>query len=161
MTKRKKVQKERFLNVVLLDDVRGVGNRGEIKKVKPGFLQFLEREKKAMQVTPENLHQIEQMKLIAEKNVENNKKRAEGWQQKILEHPYEAHLVVGEMGEVFSSIGKNDIEAYLKGIGIEVQKNDIELEHSIRELGTYEILIHLGYGLSAILKIITSAVTGK
>ena len=65
------------------------------------------------------------------------------------------------MGEVFSSIGKNDIEAYLKGIGIEVQKNDIELEHSIRELGTYEILIHLGYGLSAILKIITSAVTGK
>jgi large subunit ribosomal protein L9 len=63
-------------------------------------------------------------------------------------------LTASEEGAVFGSIRKEDIAEFLKSAGIEIQKNNIALEHPIKKDGEYFAPILLQGGISANLKII-------
>ncbi|GIW66448.1 MAG: hypothetical protein KatS3mg095_0346 [Candidatus Parcubacteria bacterium] len=153
MTK-KKYKKNKNLSVVLLEDMPNIGNHGEIKKVKRGYALFLIRNKKAIVINKYNLNKLEKMKLLAEKNKEEAVNRIENIKKKIEDLTFITYITVGENKEIYNSITKNNIRSFLAEHNISVQKNQIELEKSIREEGEFLIPINLGYGIIANLKLI-------
>lgn len=154
MAKKKKQLKDKNLNVLLLDDIVHLGARGEVKKIKAGFYRYLLQLNKIAQVNKSNWHQIENLKLLAGKKVEAGRAQAEMAKEKIDHLVYRAKIKMGEHGEVYSSISKNDIRKFLKGEGVEVQKDQIMLEAPMREVMEKIVEIHLGYGYSGQLKVL-------
>ncbi|GIW66075.1 MAG: 50S ribosomal protein L9 [Candidatus Parcubacteria bacterium] len=154
MPRKKKYKKDKNLPVVLLEDIKGIGNLGEIKKIKRGFAIFLLRNRKVVVINKNNFDKLENMKLIAEKNRQENIKKIEEIKQKIENLIFEAYIKIGENKEVYNSITKNDIKSFLINNNIDIKKYQIELEKPIREVGNFTIPINIGYGLYANLKTI-------
>lgn len=155
--KRKRPVKDKGIKVVLLDDIFKLGQRGEVKIIKPGYYKYLTGTKKVIAVTKNNIHRIEDLKLIALKRTEKGKALAELLKNKIDEIVFRTTIKIGEHGEIYSSVTKNEIKDFLKEKGIKIEKNHIDLEHPIRELCEKTIEIHLGYGIVGNLKIIVEA----
>lgn len=150
----KKIKKDKNLPIVLLEDIPGLGNYGEIKKVKRGFVAFLIRSKKAIVINKRNFKKLENLKLIAEKNKEEALKRINHLKEKIESLIYTAELKIGPNKEVYNSITINDIKNFLKKNEININKNQIELDKPLKEVGEFLISINLGYGIKANLKIV-------
>ncbi|MCS7184149.1 MAG: 50S ribosomal protein L9 [Patescibacteria group bacterium] len=150
----KKIKRDKNIPVVLLEDIPNLGNYGEIKKIRRGFVAFLLRKKKVIVVTKDNREHLEKMKLIAEKNREENLKKLNELKEKIESLVFETTLKVGPNKEVYNSITKNEIISFLKQNGINITKSQIELEKYIKERGEFDININLGYGIKSNLKLI-------
>ncbi len=150
----KKIKKDKNLPVLLLEDIPQVGNQGEIKKIKRGFVAFLIRQKKAIVVNKNNLKKLENLKLIAEKNREERIHRLNQLKEEIEKLIFETTIRVGPNKEIYNSVSANDIISFLKKHDINVTRNQIELEKSIKTVGEYLIPINLGHGIKATLKII-------
>ncbi|MEK7673850.1 MAG: 50S ribosomal protein L9 [Patescibacteria group bacterium] len=164
-TKRKKSGKKpiknKGMNVVLLDDISKLGQRGELKTVKPGYYTFLSKAKKVTAITKKNMHQLEDLKLMSLKRANKGKALSEALKLKVDGLVFRAGIKVGEHGEIYSSITKNDVKSFLAKEGIKIEKDHIELEHPIREICETSIKIHLGYENIGILRIIVEPEKSK
>jgi len=142
------------MKIILLQDVKGTGRKGEVREVKDGFARnFLIAKDLAKLATAENLNHHQQE--INHHQAEENHKQQE-LEQHIqlvnsltLEHP----LKVGKNGSVFNAVNKQVIRDFLKEKGVAVEKDGIELEESLKELGEYRIKISLGREVKANLKV--------
>ena len=132
------------MKVILTDEIRGLGTRGDVVTVKDGYARnYLFPKNLAREATPGNLKSIEQErkkwaalgqqeKEVAQKAAE----RAEG--TKIV-----VHKRVGENGQLFGSVTANEIADALVAKGIEVDKRRIELTHPIKNIGTHDVDVRL------------------
>lgn len=152
----KKVKKDKSVQILLLEDILNVGNKGEIKKIKLGFAKFLISKNKALVITKDNKNKIEKIKLIAKEKEKERKEILEKIKNEIENLIFEAKLKIGEHGEVFNSITKTDIKNFLKTKNIKVDKSDILLEKPIKELGEHTVQIDLGFNVKANLKILVT-----
>lgn len=132
------------MKVILIDEIRGLGTRGDVVTVKDGYARnFLIPKKLAREATPSNLKAVEherkkwallaqQEKDVAAKNAE----RVNGTKVQIRKR-------VGEEGHLFGSVTSNDIADALAAQGIEVDKRRIELEHPIKTAGMHDVEVRL------------------
>jgi len=145
------------MKIVLLKDVRGFGKKGEIKEAKDGYAKnFLI--KNGLARIADNLAVKEAVFLQQQKNEK---------QQKIQSHINELEkqlkgiivnipLKFSENGkEAYESLNKKQVLEALK-INFDIalnQNQEIVFDKNIKEKGTYEIHINLGYGVVVPLKI--------
>src|SRR5574342_378228 len=133
-----------LMKVILTEEIRGLGTRGDIVSVKDGYARnFLLPKNLAREATPGNLKSIEQ----------ERKKWALLGQQEKLAAEKSASAVqgvritvkkrVGENGQLFGSVTANEIADALEAKGIEVDKRRIELAHPIKSLGVHEVDVRL------------------
>lgn len=132
------------MKVILIDEIRGLGSRGDIVTVKDGYARnFLLPKQLAREATPGNLKSIEQErkkwaalgdkeKIVAQKAADSVKG------MKIV-----IHKRVGDHGNLFGSVTTNDIADALTARGIEVDKRRIELAHPIKSIGTHDVEVRL------------------
>jgi large subunit ribosomal protein L9 len=141
------------MQILLLQDVKNVGKKGQIKNVPDGYARnFLLARKLAI---PATSGVIEKAKLTEEKN----KKQAE------LERAETQELAASlngkkitlkakaKDGKLFGSITAKEISLEIKKLGLEVPEKAIQSGH-IRELGEKHILLNLGFGAKAEIKLI-------
>ena len=132
------------MKVILLQDVKSLGKRGDIKEVADGYARnFLLPKKLVQQASSGNLNSLKhEQDLQAERDA-----RALAKAQKFAEELAEKQLVVtakcGEAGRLFGSVTAADIAQALAVQGVSVDKRKIELTETVKTLGQYEALVKL------------------
>ena len=132
------------MQVILKEAVSGLGNRGEIIKVKDGYARnFLLPQKLAVQVTNGNLKQIElEKKTWALKN-QKEVEAADALKDIIVKMTISVAKKAGESDALFGSVTNQDIADVLAVEKIEIDKRKIELPEPVKKLGTFPVIIYL------------------
>lgn len=138
------------MKVILIDEIRGLGSRGDVVTVKDGYARnFLLPKQLAREATPGNLKTIEQERkkwaLLADKEKIVAQKAADSVKgMKIV-----VRKRVGDHGNLFGSVTTNDIADALTAKGIEIDKRRIEMAHPIKSIGTHDVEVRLHRDVAA------------
>lgn len=142
------------MNVILTENVKGLGNMGDVVKVKPGYARnFLVPNKLAVEASTRNLNELEHHRRQLTRKAEKLSQEAS-----VLKGRIEALECVlahraGDEGKLFGSVTSMEIEAALAAKGVEIDRRKILLEQPIKSLGSHEVEIKLNAGVSATLKV--------
>ncbi len=142
--------------VILTENIRGLGAEADIVKVKRGFARnFLLPQGKAYEVTPVTLKRINQLKTKRAEREGAERNAAEELARRINKLTITLTLETGTTGKAFGSISSRDLEEALKKElpNVEIDRHAIQLERPIKETGLQEIPIKLYTDVTATLKV--------
>jgi large subunit ribosomal protein L9 len=143
------------MKVVFLEDVPGIGKRGDVKEVADGYARnYLLPKKLASPMTTQVTGQLEaQLASRARKKAkeaENLTKIAQSLKGKEVVLTAKA----GTKDKLYGAVTSADIARELSKIaGMEIDKRKIELSEPIRELGSREVTVKLGHDLAPKIKV--------
>ncbi len=143
------------MQVILLQDIKGIGKKGELKEMKDGYARnLLIPQKMAIAATAENMKQwtIQQRQLSEHNQKQHSDLLKQA--QKIETVLYAHELPTDKNGSVFGAVNKQSIKDFLISHQIEVSNEYILLEHPLKEQGEYTVGIDLGQGITGTLKIV-------
>lgn len=135
------------MKVILLQDVKNLGKKWDIKEVSDGYARnFLLPEKLVEMATNSVLKKVDKLK---EKEVHLQKEGLEKTQElaSVLQGKEIVISAKEKEGKLFGSISAKDIVKVLKKDNILLPTSAIELESPIKEIGEYEIKIKLDHGI--------------
>lgn len=143
------------MKVLLLQDVKGLGKKGDICEVKDGYgRNFLVGKGLADFATNEVINRYKAAQKKAAELAAEEKSLMEMTAKKISEIVVKIIQKVGANGSLYGAITKEDIaESLAKEHRIEIDKKTIELKNPIKSTGIYEVEIKLGHGIHATLKV--------
>ncbi len=133
------------MKVILLEDVKSLGKKGEIVNVSDGYARNMILPKKlGLEATSKNLNDLKLQNQHAEKVAQENLEAARKFAEELKDKKVEVKMKSGEGGRTFGSISTKEIaEAAKKQLGLELDKKKMILKDPIKALGTYEIQIKL------------------
>ncbi len=132
------------MKVILIDEIRGLGTRGDVVTVKDGYARnFLLPKNLAREATPGNLKSVEQERKKWALLSGQEKEKAQKVADKVTGVKVVIEKRVGENGHLFGSVTANEIADALEAKGVEVDKRRIELAHPIKSLGTHDVEVRL------------------
>jgi large subunit ribosomal protein L9 len=142
------------MKVILTDEIRGLGTRGDVVTVKDGYARnYLIPKNLAREATAGNLKSIEQERKKWALMSQQEKDVAQKAAASVQGVKVTIGKRVGEHGNLFGSVTANDIADALVARGIEVDKRRIELAHPIKTLGTHDVDVRLHREVSAHIKV--------
>ncbi|HEX9305811.1 MAG TPA: 50S ribosomal protein L9 [Thermoanaerobaculia bacterium] len=132
------------MKVILADDVRGLGHRGDTVAVKPGYARnFLFPQGLAWEATPANARRLtEERKKYDDKNL-REKAVAEEASRKIEGLRITVTKKAGEGDVLYGSVTPTEIADALGERGIEVDRRRIEVAEPIKRLGEHTVHVRL------------------
>lgn len=133
------------MKVILLEDVRKVGKKGELIEVKDGFARnVLFRKNQAVEATNDAINQLELEKKADKKRRQEELEEAKALGQKIKDMTVTIPIKTGEGGRVFGSVSSKEIiKAVKQQHALEVDKKKLVLKEPLKSLGTHIIPIKL------------------
>jgi len=141
------------MQLILLQDVANLGKAGELVTVKPGFgRNYLLPEGMAVSASARNVTRLEHERKVIEKRVAKERANAQSIADRLNGMTLQFERKVGEDDKLFGSVSNRDIADQLKKAGMDLDHRKIELEHPVKALGKYEVIVRLGAGVSANLK---------
>lgn len=137
------------MKIILLQDIRAIGKKGDIKNVADGYARnFLLPRKMAKPATSGAVEEAEKQKAKLQKEFEGLKEELEDIEKATAAEPLVFEVKVGEKSEVFGAVGSSEIKAKLVEKYPQLGKVDLAVEaNHIREIGRREISIDLGQGV--------------
>ena len=142
------------MKVILIQDVENLGKIGESVNVKKGYARnFLIPRKLALFATDRNMEQIEAMQKQQELKNAKERSNLESLISVLNKTTLKFSLKAGEEGKLFGSVTTQMISDELAEQGLKLDKKEITLEDSIKELGTHKVSINFGEDLSATIKV--------
>jgi large subunit ribosomal protein L9 len=143
------------MQVILREKIRKLGDLGQLVNVKPGYARnFLIPGKKAMMATKANLERFEAERAELEKIAQASLASAQARADQVQALTISLSASAGEGGKLFGSIGTRDIAEAITKAGVEVHKHEIRMPHGvIRQIGEYEISLHLHTDIDTPIKI--------
>ena len=133
------------MKVVFLEDVEGVAQGGEVKEVKRGFARnYLIPQRLAMPATRDSLQRIDRLKKQAEeqrlRKIRDMRELAEELRGKRVDVPMRAGAAGRLYGSVTNAIVADALSSLLDR---EIERRNVQIPESIREVGTFEVRVHL------------------
>lgn len=143
------------MKVVLRTDVTGVGRRGDIVDVAGGYARnFLLPRGAAMVATDGIEAQASAMRRSRDLREAKDRAAAETKAQTLAGAALRIEARAGSAGRLFGSVTAADIaEAAKASKGVELGRHQIELDEPVKELGTYEVPVHLFAGVSTVVMV--------
>lgn len=142
------------MNVILTENVKGLGNMGDVVKVKPGYARnFLLPNKLAVEASTRNLSELEHHRRQLARKAEKLSQEAAAVKGRIEALEIVLAHRAGEEGKLFGSVTTMEIEAELAAKGLAIDRRKILLDQPIKSLGAHEVEIKLNAGVSATLKV--------
>jgi len=130
------------MKVILLEDVKGKGKKGEVKEFATGYANFLLKNKKGIQATPGNLAKIEREKKENQALAASQLEDAKVFKENIEQLEVVIKVKAGEKGRVFGSVNTKAIaEAFKSQHNITLDKRKMDLANDIKGLGTQKVPI--------------------
>ena len=144
------------MKVILLQDVKSLGKKGEIVNVNDGYARnFILPKKMGVEATGKNLNDLKLQKNNEKKVAQEHLDAAKGLAGKLGEGKVELAIKVGEGGRTFGSVSSKEIAAAVKEqMGLDVDKKKIQLKEAIKSLGTHIVNVKLHPEVTAELKVI-------
>ncbi len=137
------------MQILLLQDIKGLGRHGEIKNVSNGYARnYLIPKGLAKAVAEGESENI--AKQIEEKNTRDMelKRMLEDLRMKTKDNPVIVPIKAGRGGEIFSSIKIPDIEKALEFHDPVIAKQaEVQIKKPIKEIGLHEVSVNLGGGV--------------
>lgn len=143
------------MKVILLQDVKGQGKKGEVINVSDGYARnFLFPKNLAIEANSSNMKVLEQQKKAKQLKEEQEFKKAKELALEIEKLTIQIKAKAGEGGRLFGSVTSKDIiEAIQKNSTIKLDKKKIIMPEPIRELGVKHLDVKLYPGVVAKLKV--------
>lgn len=142
------------MKIILLKSYENLGKVGEIVNVKPGFARnYLIPNKIASLATEQNIKALEVFLKSQENKEAKNRINLEALSKKLNSLTLKFDVQVGEDEKLFGSVTSQMIADELADKGYTVDKKEIVLEETIKELGNFKIAINLGYDLDTKIKV--------
>jgi len=132
------------MDVILMQDLRHTGSRGEVVTVKPGFARnYLFPNGFALEATPGNIKVFEQQKRKIEIHHEKERSSAAELASQIEGTELQIAKRVGESETLYGSVTAAEVAEALEAAGISVDRRNIDLEGGIKTLGDHPVRIEL------------------
>ncbi|MBE5922511.1 MAG: 50S ribosomal protein L9 [Lachnospiraceae bacterium] len=133
------------MEVILLEDVKTLGKKGQIVKVNDGYARnFILPKKLGIEATNENRNNLKLQKANAEKVAKQQLDDAKQMAEKLKELSVEVKIRAGEGGRTFGSVSTKEISTAAKAqLGLDLDKKKIQLDEPIRTMGTHIVNIKL------------------
>ena len=139
------------MRVLLLKDIRRLGQAGEVKTVADGYARnYLLPRGLAVLATRGVVHRTEVQKAIEEQREERVRTDSTALAERLSETKLTFKVKAGERGRLYGSVTSGDIaEEFEKVTGHSVDKRKVLLDEPLRLLGTHRVAIRLSQGVSA------------
>ena len=142
------------MEVVLLQDVKNVGKKGDVVTLKDGYARNLISKKQAAEASARVMNDLKLQKKHEEKVAEERLKDAQELAAKLTGMSVTVSIKVGKDGKAFGSVSTKEIaEACKKQLDLEVDKKKLVLTEAIKEVGNYEVPLKLHPQVTGTLKV--------
>ena len=143
------------MQVILLEDVKSLGKKGEIVKVSDGYAKnFVLPKKLGVEATQKNLNELKNQQkrdsIVAQQRLDE----ARAYGERISKETVQVTMKAGEGGRVFGSVSSKEIVTEAKKqFGFDIDKKKLQMPEPIKTFGTYEIPVKLHPQVTATLKV--------
>ena len=139
------------MKVILLQDVKGKGKKGQMLEVSDGYARnFMLPKKLAMEATPDAINTMRMNDKAAAEKAARERAEAMDISRKLRELTVRVTAKGGGNGRLFGAVTTQEIAAALeKQAGIKLDKRKIVLNENIKNVGTYTATCKLGYEITA------------
>ncbi len=143
------------MKVILLEDVKSLGKKGEIVNVNDGYARnFILPKKLGLEATSKNLNDLKLQKQNDEKVAQEKLDAAKALAEEIKEKSITVKIQAGVEGRVFGSISSKEIALEAKKqLNMDIDKKKIIIPDAIKSLGTYNVNIKLHKDVTATLTV--------
>ncbi len=143
------------MQIVLLEDVKSLGKKGEIVKVNEGYgRNFILPKKLGVEATAKNLNDLKLKKANEEKVAAKLLEEARELGAKLEKASVTLSIKAGENGKAFGSVSSKEIsKAVQEQLGLDIDKKKLVLADPIRTLGTHEVPVKLHRDVTAKLSV--------
>jgi large subunit ribosomal protein L9 len=142
------------MELMLKQNIEHLGRLGDVVKVKPGYARnFLLPRGMAVMVTKSNVAEIERARAAA---LVEEQARLAGMRelaQKLGEASVTIESRANAEGHLFGSVTQAQIAASLREKGIPVEDRAVRLEQPLKEIGVYDVVVHLHASVEATVKV--------
>ena len=139
------------MKVILLQDVKSLGKKGEIVNVSEGYARNMLLPKKlGVEANNKNLNDLKLQNQHADKVAQENLEAAQAMAKKIEDWLVETKIETGEGGRTFGTVSTKEVaEEAKKQLGLDIDKKKMKLDVPIKALGNYIIQIKLHKDVTA------------
>ena len=143
------------MKVILLQDVKSLGKKGEIVNVSDGYARnFVLPKKLGVEANSSNMNDLKLQKANADKVAQEQLEAAKELAALLEKKEVVLQMKTGEGGRAFGSISSKEIAAAAKTqCGLELDKKKIQLPEAIKALGVYEVNVKLHTKVTGKLKV--------
>ncbi len=143
------------MKVILIEDVKSLGKKGQLVEVNDGYARnFILAKKLGLEATPKNLNDLKLKKANDEKVAKEIYEEAKAFGERLKEMEVNVTIKTGEGGKIFGSVSSKEIaEAAKAQLGIELDKKKMVLPSPIKVLGTTMVPIKLHPKVTSELKV--------
>ena len=144
------------MKVILLEDVKSLGKKGQIVNVSDGYARNMLLPKKlGVEATSKNMNDLKLQKAHQDKVAQENLDSAKAFAEELKDKQATVSIKVGEGGRTFGSVSTKEIsEAVKSQLGYDIGKKKMVLPSPIKELGTTMVPIKLHAKVTGELKVI-------
>ena len=143
------------MQVILLEDVKSLGKKGEVVKVSDGYAKnMLIPKKLGVEATQKNLNELRNQQkrdsIVAKQQLDE----AKAYGEKIAKETVQLTMKAGEGGRVFGSVSSKEIVTAAKAqFGFDIDKKKLQMPEPIKSFGTYEIPVKLHPQVTSTIKV--------
>lgn len=143
------------MEVILLEDVKTLGKKGQIVKINDGYARnYVLPKNLGLEATAKNLNDLKLQKARQAKEEAQELADAKALAVKIEEKAVTVSMKIGEGGRTFGAISTKEIAAEAKQqLGLDIDKKKMKLDEPIKTLGTHDVAVKLHKDVTATLKV--------
>lgn len=138
------------MKVILLQDVKGKGKKGQMLEVSDGYARnYMLPRKIAIEATPDAVNTMKMNDKATQERIAKEKAEALATAKKLREMTVTVTAKGGGNGRLFGSVTNAEIADALAKLGVKLDKRKIVMNETIKNVGTYTATCKLGYEITA------------
>ena len=138
------------MKVILLQDIRGKGKKGQMLEVSDGYARnYMLPRKLAMEATADAINTMRMNDKATQERQARERAEAVALEKQMKEMTLVVYAKGGGAGRLFGSVTNQEIADALAKTGIKLDKRKIVIAEPIKNVGTYTVTCKLGYEISA------------
>lgn len=143
------------MKVVLLEDIKSLGKKGDIVEVSEGYARnFIVPKKKGVEANHENLNTLKLQKANEEKKAKAKLEEAKALAEKLSNSSVSLSIKGGKDGRTFGSVSSKEIEEAIKTqLQLDVDKKKLVIAEPIKTFGVHEVKVKLHKDVIAVLRV--------
>ncbi len=144
------------MKVILVEDVKSLGKKGDIVNVSDGYARnMLFPKKLGLEATSKNINDLKLQRAHEDKVAKEQLDVAQAFKAELETKEVTVSIKVGENGRTFGSVSTKELaEAAKEQLGYDIDKKKMQLSSPIKELGTTKVPIRLHPKVTAELKVV-------